>query len=124
MLVCISMIVSWIFVVVFSGPPDMVPGVILDLDSVVVMVDTFNFTLSWGVPFDNFAGIHNYTTTISCTGSSCPVILTNDNVTTTQNIRYTTTMTNVTLMVTASNIVGESEPVVLEITCKLYCVQM
>jgi len=102
----------------------MVPGVILDLDSVVVMIDTVNFILSWGVPFDNFAAIHNYTTTISCTGSSCPVILTNDNVTITQNVRYTTTMTNVSLMLTASNIVGESEPVVLEITCKLYCVQM
>jgi len=100
----------------------MVPGVTLDLDSVVVMTDSFNFTISWGAPFENFAAILNYTITISCTGGICPVKLTNDNVTTSRNIRYTTTMTNVTLMVTAGNIVGESDPVVLEITCELHCV--
>jgi len=97
----------------------MIPNVAVDLDTVIVISNgidtTFIFALNWGVPFANFDPIQNYMITIGCTGSSCPLILTTDNVTTSIDISYTTTRTNVTLMVTANNIVGTSDPAVVEI---------
>ena len=100
----------------------MVSGVTIELDGALVMSDgiisIFDFTLNWGVPFDNFDPIQNYIITIGCTGSECPLTLSNDNVTTTRHVSYTTTMTNVTIMVTASNTVGTSDPAVLEVISK------
>jgi len=102
--------------------PDIVPNVMVDLNTIVVMSDgidsTFTFTLSWGVPFDNFDPIQNYTITITgCTVSECPLTLTTDNVTTSLEISYTTrTPTNVTIMVTASNTIDSSVPAVVEVT--------
>ena len=97
----------------------MVPNVAVDLDTVIMMSNvidtTFSFTLTWSVPFDNFDPIQNYTITIGCDGSGCPVILTTDNVTTSIDVSYTTIISNVTIMVTANNSLGTSEPAALEV---------
>lgn len=78
---------------------------------------TFNFILSWTEPFANFDPIRTYMISIACTGSGCPVNVTTDNVTNSFNVSYTTplAMVNATIMVTANNIVGISEPGVLDI---------
>jgi len=99
--------------------PDVVPNVVLDLNTVDVMSDginsTFTFTLTWGVPFDNFDPIQNYTITIGCTGSGCPLTLTTNIVTTSLDVSYTTRVTNVTIMVTATNSICSSNPALLDI---------
>ena len=76
----------------------------------------FNFTLTWDVPFINFDPIHNYTITIGCDGNGCPVTLTADGNATSIDVMYNTVEQNVTIMVTASNTVGTSDPTVIEIT--------
>jgi len=101
--------------------PDVVPNVMLDLNTVDVMSDginsMFTFILIWGVPFDNFDPIQNYIITIiGCTGSRCPLTMTTDNVTTSLDVSYTTRITNVTTMVTANNSIGSSNPAVVEVT--------
>jgi len=97
----------------------MIPNIVVDLNTVNVMSDgidfTFSFTLKWDVPFDNFDPIQYYTITIDCTGSGCPLTLTTDNVTTSLDVSYTTRVTNVTIMVTANNSIGNSNPALLDI---------
>ena len=97
----------------------MVPNVAVDLETVMVVSDgidtTVSFILTWSIPFANFDPIQNYMITIGCTGSGCPLVLTTDNITTSINVSYTTTLTNVTIMVTASNTIGTSVPAVVEI---------
>ena len=100
----------------------MVPGVTVDLESVILMLNSIGFTymfaLIWGVPFDNFDPINNYTITIGCNGSGCPVILTTDNATNTLNVSYATRTTNITIMITAMNSVGTSYPASLDVNSK------
>jgi len=97
----------------------MVPNVAIGLDTVNMMSDgidtTFSFILNWDVPFANFDPIQNYMITIGCDGIECPVTLTTDNITTSINVSYTTTRTNVTIMVAAINSLGTSDPAMLEV---------
>jgi len=83
-------------------------------------IDTiFGFTLSWTEPFDNFDPIHNYTITIGCDVSGCPVTLTTDGNATSIDVSYATRTTNITITMTAMNSVGTSHPASLDITSKL-----
>ena len=77
-----------------------------------------SFILNWQIPFDNFDPILNYTITIDCTGSECPVTLATDGSTTSLDVSYTTTMANHSLMITASNTIGTSNSTMLEIVGK------
>ena len=99
----------------------MVPLVTIDLDTVVMSngIDSiFNFTLNWGIPFDNFDPIQNYFIMIDCIGSGCPLVLTADSIATSLDVSYTSRMTNVTIMMTASNTIGISDPATLEVASK------
>ena len=95
------------------------PNAEIDLDNVNVVTNgiesTYNFTLNWVMPFANFDPIQNYTVTIGCDVSGCPLTETTDNVTTSLAISYATRTVNVTIMVTANNNVGASTPAVLEV---------
>jgi len=99
----------------------MVSDVTVDLDSVILMSDgIYMFALIWSVPFNNFDPIKNYTITIGCDGSGCPVtLITDSNATNTLNVSYATRTTNITIMITAMNSVGTSYPTSLDVTSKL-----
>jgi len=105
-----------------SAAPNM-PIASVDLSTVCRTSDgidvTFNYTLNWTVPFNNFDPIHNYTITIGCDGRGCPVTLTTDNVTNSRDVSYTTRAVNVTIMVTANNTVGDSDAGIAEVVGKL-----
>ena len=119
---------------IFTGVPDVVSGVSVMLDSVAATlvlpsIIDFSFTLTWDASNDNLDPIKNYTITISCDGTGCPVTLTADGNATSIDVMYNTADRNVTVMVTATNSVGTSDPAVLEIVgeyfyCKLYILCM
>jgi len=71
-----------------TGVPDVVPGLIVVPDSVIVDGGIVNLTLYWGEPFNNFDPITNYT--VDCEGdASCdePAVTTSSNMT--QSFNFT-----------------------------------
>ena len=97
----------------------MVGNVMIALNTVNISDNNnVRFTLNWDKPFDNFDPIVNYTITINCNDSSCPVTF---NVTATSaNVSFITDLSIMTsLSVTASNTVGTSNPTTIVIVGKL-----
>ena len=102
-----------------AGLPAMVGNIMIDVDTVIVNNNIVRFTLNWEKPFANFDPIVNYTITINCSDSSCPLIL--DNVTTTSaSVNFITDLSMITpLLVIASNTIGTSDPTTVVIARKL-----
>ena len=94
----------------------MVPGVIVDCNTIKVNGNIFTLTLSWGEPFNNFDPIVNYT--VSCSGDvTCPPnFTTTDNTTRSYTVTNLTTMTNYTFSVVATNSIGSGEAGVMIVT--------
>ena len=78
---------------------------------------TVNMRITWDIPFDNFDPIQYYNITVTnCRALRCPLVDISDNTTTSRSIRYYTFQYNVTVLVTASNSIGSSDPAIFEIT--------
>ena len=94
----------------------MVPDIKVDNDTIRIIGNIVNFTLSWGEPFNNLDPIVNYI--VSCSGDDkCPPnFTTTDNTTRSYNITNLTTMTTYTFSVVATNSIGSGEAGVLEYT--------
>jgi len=94
----------------------------LDSVSATLMLPSiyFSFIFTWNAPNDNFDPIKNYTITIHCDGSKCPVTLIADGNATSIDVTYNTRERNVSVMMTASNSVGTSDPALVEIVGE-YC---
>ena len=100
----------------------MVSSISVMLDSVAAKLTLpsidFSFKLTWNTPNDNFDPIQNYTITIVCDGTGCPVTLTADGNATSIDVMYNTRGRNVSVMVISSNSVGTSDPAIAEIVGK------
>ena len=94
----------------------MVPGVIVDGNTININGNFVTLTLSWGEPFNNLDPIVNYT--VSCLGDViCPPnFTTTDNMTRSYTITNLTTMTTYTFSVVATNSIGSGEAGVVMIT--------
>ena len=93
-------------------------------DSVTIDDMTFNLTLSWGEPFNNFDPIMNYT--VSCSGDvTCPPDFTTpDNTTRSYTITNLALMTTYTFSVVATNSLGTGmagEEMIAAPSCKCCC---
>ena len=99
-----------------TGVPAMVPGVIVDNNTININGNIFTLTLSWGEPFYNLNPILGYT--VSCSGDvTCPPnFTTTDNITRSYTITNLTPMTNYTFSVVATNYIGNGEAGVVMIT--------
>ena len=109
---CTYVCVLYVHLCKYTGAPDIVGNVMIDLDTVDVDNNDVGFTLNWDEPFANFDPIVNYTITINCTDAQCPAVFT---VTTTSaSVNFITDLSMMTpLSVTASNTVGTSDPTVI-----------
>ena len=91
----------------------MVPGVAVDNNTININGSIVTLTLSWGVPYNNFDPIVNYT--VSCLGDdACP-----SSFNTTDNriaITDLSPVTNYTFSVVAINSIGSGEAGVVMIT--------
>ena len=96
----------YLYELIITGVPAMVPGVTVDNDTINIIV---TITLSWGEPFNNFDPIVNYI--VSCSGdvTCAPNFTTTDNTTRSYTITNLTTMTNYTFSVVATNSIGSGE---------------
>ena len=99
-----------------TGVPTIVPGVIVDDNTININGNIVTLTLSWGEPFNNLDPIVNYT--VSCSGDvTCPPnFTTTDNTTRSYTITNLTQMTNYTFSVVATNSIGSGEAGVVMIT--------
>ena len=97
------------FYIFISGVPIMVPGVIVDGNSININGNIITLTLSWGEPFNNLDPIVNYT--VSCSGDvTCPPnFTTTDNTTRSYTITNLIPMTTYTFSVVATNSIGSGE---------------
>ena len=106
-----------------TAAPNVVTNVIITditvIDDEDVDDDNVSFTLSWNEPFTNFDPIVNYTVTINCTDAPCPEMYT---VTTrTSDVNFVTNLSVMTtLLVTATNTIGTSDPAITIIADKLH----
>ena len=100
----------------YTGAPNQVPDVAVDVDTVTLDDDNVTLTLSWGEPFNNFDPIVSYI--VSCSGDvTCPPnFTTTDNTTRSYTITNLTPMTDYTFSVVATNSIGSGEAGVVMIT--------
>ena len=100
----------------YTAAPDQVPDIVVVTDSITIDDDIVTLALSWGVPFNNFDPIVNYT--VSCSGDvTCPPnFTTTDNTTRSYTVTNLTPMTTYTFSVVATNSIGSGEAGVVMIT--------
>ena len=113
----------YLWVLLYTAPPNQVPDITVNVDSITLDDDNVTLTLSWGEPFNNFDPIVNYT--VSCSGDvTCPPnFTTTDNTTRSYTITNLTSMTDYTFSVVATNSIGSGEAGVVMITapsCECY----
>ena len=102
---------------IFTGAPDMISNIVIDLATVNVGSNDVSFRLNWDEPFDNFDPIVHYTITISCTDAQCPAVFIVAK--TSANVNFITDLSMMTpLSVTARNTVGTSDPATIVINSK------
>ena len=101
---------------IYTAAPNQVPDVAVNVHSITMDDDNVTLTLSWGEPFNNFDPIVNYT--VSCSGDvTCPPnFTTTDNTTRSYIIINSTSMTNYTFSVVATNSISSGEAGVVMIT--------
>ena len=110
---------NYLYISYYTGIPD-VPAKVPDVTVIdsTISVNRLNvtITLSWGVPFNNFDPIMNYT--VSCSGDdACPSnFTTTDNTTRSHTITNLTTITTYIFSVIATNSNGSGEAGVVMIT--------
>ena len=93
--------------IMYTAAPDMVGN--LMFHTVRIGIDRVSFTLIWDEPFANFDPIVNYTITISCIDTHCPIVWT-VTMTGTSVGFVTVSPMMIPVSVTASNTVGTSDP--------------
>ena len=111
-----SMYVLYLYQLIITGVPAMVPNVTVDVNIFNINRNNVTLTLSWGEPFSNHDPIMSYT--VSCSGdNTCPPnFTTTDSTTRSHTITNLTTMTNYTFSVVATNSIGSGEAGVVMIT--------
>ena len=94
----------------------MVPGIIVNNNTININGTNVTLTLSWGEPFNNLDPIVNYT--VSCSGDfKCPPnYTTTDNTTRSYTITNLMPGTNYTFSVVATNSIGSGKASVVMIT--------
>ena len=104
---------------IITGAPAMVPGVMVDVNTININGNNVTLTLIWGEPFNNLDPIVNYT--VSCSGDdTCPPnFTTTDNTTRSYAITNLTPMTNYTFAVLATNSIGSGEAGVVMVTANM-----
>ena len=104
---------------IITGVPAMVPGVMVDVNTININGNNVTLTLSWGEPFNNLDPIVNYT--VLCSGDvACPPNFTTiDNTTRSYDITNLTPMTNYTFAVLATNSIGSGEAGVVMVTAPM-----
>ena len=110
---------NYLYISYYTGIPNVpakVPDVTVIDSTITVNRLNVTLTLSWGVPFNNFDPIVNYT--VSCSGDiKCPPhFTTTDNITRSYTITNLTTITTYIFSVVATNSNGSGEPGVVNVT--------
>ena len=103
----------------YTGAPDVISNIVIDLATVIVDNNIVSFTLDWDEPFDNFDPIVHYTITISCSNAQCPAVFIVGKTLSSANVNFITDLSMMTpLSVTARNDVGTSDPAIIVINSK------
>ena len=93
----------------YTGVPDMVGNIMINLSTVIVDNNNVSFRLNWDEPFDNFGPIVEYAVNISCNSAHCPIVF--YIAATGVTVHFNTDLSMMTpLSVTARNKVGTSDP--------------
>jgi len=99
-----------------------VPGVIVDANTIYLNGDIVTLTLSWRKPFNNLDPIVNYSVSCSGDGTCPPNFTATDNTTRSYTITNLMPGTNYTFLVVATNSIGSGEAGIVMITTPCLCI--